>query len=62
MKEQQTQQETVILLLNNIDLYERMTHKFSNIALLDIHDFDNLATIFCFDLSASEIKEKWCKF
>ena len=31
------------------DLYERMTHKFGNIAFLDIHDFDNLATIFCFD-------------
>ena len=36
------------------DLYERMTNKFGNISPLDIHDFDNLATIFCFDLSASE--------
>ena len=36
------------------DLYERVAHKFGNIAPLDIHDFDNLATIFCFDLSASE--------
>ena len=31
-----------------------MTHKFGNITPLDIHDFNNLATIFCFDLSASE--------
>ena len=31
-----------------------MTNKFGNISPLDIHDFDNLATIFCFDLSASE--------
>ena len=36
------------------DLYERIANKFGNISLLDIHDFDNLATIFCFDLSASE--------
>ena len=36
------------------DLYERMTNKFGNISPLDIHDSDNLATIFCFDLSASE--------
>ena len=28
------------------DLYERMTNKFGNISPLDIHDFDNLATIF----------------
>ena len=36
------------------DLYEKMTQKFGNISPLDIHDFDKLATIFCFDLSASE--------
>ena len=36
------------------DLYERMTNKFGNISPLDIHNFDNLATIFCFDLLASE--------
>ena len=43
-----------------------MTHKFSNIPPLEVHDFDNLATIFCFDLSVSEellktIKEEWCQ-
>ena len=36
------------------DFYERMTNQFGNISPLDIHDFENLATIFCFDLSASE--------
>ena len=36
------------------DRFERLAHKFGNITPLDIHDFDNLASIFCFDLSASE--------
>ena len=36
------------------NLYERITHQFGNIAPLDIHDFDKLASIFCFDISASE--------
>ena len=36
------------------DLFKRMTHKFDNRAPLDIHDFDNLAIIFCFDLTAIE--------
>ena len=30
-----------------------MTQKFRNISPLDIHDFENITTIFCFDLSAS---------
>ena len=36
------------------DRFEQIAHKFDNITPLDIHDFDNLASIFCFDLSASE--------
>ena len=36
------------------DRFEQIAHKFGNITPLDIHDFDNLASIFCFDLSASE--------
>ena len=36
------------------DLYEKITEKFGNISLIDIYNFENLTTIFCFDLSASE--------
>ena len=36
------------------DRFERIAHNFGNITPLDNHDFDNLASIFCFDLSASE--------
>lgn len=36
------------------DLYEKMCYKFGNIPGLDINEFDNLYTIFCFDLSAAE--------
>ena len=40
------------------DLYEGMTHNFGNIASLDVHYFDNLATTSCFGLSASEELKK----
>jgi len=36
------------------DLYVKMCNNFGNICPMDIDDFNDLACIFCFDLSASE--------